>query len=102
MKDAKQVRSSQGARQSSWLAGLAALTITPLASALGLGQATVNSYYEQPLDVRIDLISRSEAEMATVTAGLASPADFQIMGLTRSALGTPLQFSINRDLADRS
>ncbi len=100
MKDAKQVRSSQGARQSSWLAGLAALTITPLASALGLGQATVNSYYEQPLDVRIDLISRSEAEMATVTAGLASPADFQIMGLTRSALGTPLQFSINRDLAD--
>ena len=100
MKDAKQARSSQGARQSSWLAGLAALTITPLASALGLGQATVNSYYEQPLDVRIDLISRSEAEMATVTAGLASPSDFQIMGLTRSALGTPLEFTINRDLAD--
>ncbi|MEM1411045.1 MAG: FimV/HubP family polar landmark protein [Pseudomonadota bacterium] len=68
--------------------------------ALGLGQASVRSYYEQPLDARIDLISRSEAEMATVTAGLASPADFQVLGLQRGAIGIPLEFTINRDLAD--
>lgn len=70
------------------------------ALALGLGQATVRSYFQQPLDARIDLISRSEAEMATVTAGLASPADFQVMGLQRGAIATPLEFTISRDLAD--
>ncbi len=70
------------------------------AHALGLGQASVQSYLNQPLDARIDLISRSEAEMATVTAALASPADFQIMGLTRTDISAPLEFTVNRDLAD--
>ncbi len=79
---------------------IAAMLFVSLAQALGLGQATVRSYHRQPLDVRIDLISRSEAEMATVTAGLASPADFQVMGLNRSAIAVPLEFTIHRDLAD--
>ncbi len=83
-----------------WLTGLMSLLSTHPAHALGLGQATVRSYYQQPLNVRIDLISRSEAEMATVTAGLASPSDFQVMGLSRAAISTPLEFTIHRGLAD--
>ncbi len=79
---------------------LLGLFAAPQALALGLGQAQVQSYLQQPLVARIDLISRSEAEMATVTAGLASPADFQVLGLTRAAISTPLEFEINRDLSD--
>ena len=79
---------------------LATLFAMPQALALGLGQAQVQSYLQQPLDARIDLISRSEAEMATVTAGLASPSDFQVLGLTRAAISTPLEFEVYRDLSD--
>lgn len=79
---------------------VAGLFASGFAHALGLGQATVNSYLDQPLNARIDLISRSEAEMATVTAGMASPADFQVIGLTRDALGIPIEFTVSRDLAD--
>ncbi len=92
-----------GAGTGSWaalLAGVACLFISGFAHALGLGQATVNSYLNEPLSARIDLISRSEAEMATVTAGMASSADFQVIGLTRDALGLPIEFTVSRDLAD--
>ena len=83
------------------LAAIAALIgYCPTIFALGLGYATVNSYLNQPLDVRINLISRSEAELATVTAGMASADDFAIIGLNRAALSVPLEFIVHRDLSD--
>lgn len=76
------------------------LVASPAVFALGLGQARVHSYLQQPLDMRIDLISRSEAELATVTAGMASAADFRVMGLSSAAVGMPLEFIVERDLED--
>ncbi|KAA9132070.1 hypothetical protein F3N42_07835 [Marinihelvus fidelis] len=70
------------------------------AHALGLGQARALSYLQQPLDLHIQLISRSEAEMATVTAGMASAADFRVMGLDAGVMAVPLEFTIVRDLDD--
>ncbi len=89
-----------GRRWGMFLLALLCLSVSTWAHALGLGQATVNSYLNEPLSARIDLISRSEAEMATVTAAMASPADFQVIGLTRDAIAIPIEFTVNRDLAD--
>jgi FimV-like protein len=74
--------------------------ISPQLFALGLGEATVYSYLNQPLDSRIKLISRSEAELASVTAGLASADDFRIIGLNRATLSVPLQFEVVQDIDD--
>lgn len=77
-----------------------AVLLSPAALALGLGEAQVRSYMRQPLDLKIKLISRSEAELATVTAGLASIDDFKIIGLDRAALSVPMNFQVVRDLDD--
>lgn len=77
------------------------LATQPLATwALGLGEARVESFLQSPLDARIKLISRSEAELATVTAALASAEDFRVIGLDRAILSVPLTFEVVADLED--
>ena len=61
--------------------------------ALGFGSAAVRSYLGQPLSVRIQLTSQTPAELGTVTARLASAADFEMMGLTRT-VSVPLRFDV--------
>lgn len=88
----------------SWLWVVPAVLITALAGqpafALGLGEARVQSYLQSPLDVRIKLITRSEAELATVTASLASAEDFRVIGLNRAAISVPLDFMVVADMDD--
>lgn len=79
---------------------LAFLLTSQYALALGLGQARVESYLGQPLDIRVELISRSEAELATVTASMASAADHRVMGLPAPLVGLPLEFTVIRDLSN--
>lgn len=67
------------------------------AMALGLGNATVESYLNQPLQVRIDLITRPEEDLSQVMAKLASADDFALIGASREAISVPLRFSIQRD-----
>jgi pilus assembly protein FimV len=73
-----------------------ALLICFPAFGLGLGDAKVNSYLNQPLSVRIELISQSEEEAATVTAGLASAEDLEMMGL-RGNISVPLHFEVSSE-----
>ena len=68
--------------------------VSPALYALGLGGATVESYLNQPLDVRVELISRSGEELQSITAGLASADDFELLGLSRSAIMVPLEFEL--------
>lgn len=82
------------------LAAVLAVVLSPPVMALGLGEAQVRSYLSQPLNLRIKLISRSEAELATVTAGLASADDYRIIGLDRAGLNVPLSFMVVADLDD--
>ena len=51
---------------------VASFAISPAAWALGLGDARVESYLNQPLKARIDLVSREGDDLASVTAKLAS------------------------------
>ena len=70
---------------------------SPALLALGLGGAVVESYLDQPLDVRVELISQSEEELQSITAGLASAEDFQLLGMSRTAITVPLYFDVVSD-----
>lgn len=67
--------------------------------ALGLGNAEVHSYLNEPLNTRIRLINATPEELNTITASLASAADMEQLGLSRS-VSVPLHFRINADPDD--
>ena len=64
--------------------------------ALGLGNAEVRSYLNQPLEARIQLLNAATEELESVTAGLANAADFERLGLTRT-VSVPLHFRVNTE-----
>lgn len=61
---------------------------------LGLGDARVESFIGQPLQMRIDLLTAPTDDLEGVTARLASADDFAMIGADRSAIGMPLTFSV--------
>lgn len=84
----------QGAR---W-ALLAALTVfCQSAMALGLGNASVESYLEQPLRAKIDFIVRETDDLGSVTVSLASAEDFALIGASRAAISVPLSFAVEQE-----
>jgi pilus assembly protein FimV len=76
------------------LLAAASLTFSPSAWSLGLGELTVESFLHQPLQVKIDLISRETDDLTTVSAGLASAADYELIGASRESISVPIGFSI--------
>jgi FimV-like protein len=62
--------------------------------ALGLGQPSVKSFLNQPLEVEIELIAVSPAEAESVTARLATLQDYQRVGIGQLRLSVPLSFSV--------
>jgi len=64
---------------------------------LGLGEAMVESFLGQPLEVKIELITRPTDDLASINASLASAADYQLIGASRDDISVPLQFLV-RDL----
>ncbi len=84
-------------RISASLVLLAALTaFAPLALAMGLGNISVESYLNQPLQARIDLITRADDDLASVTVGMASADDFKLIGASRDAISVPLSFALEQ------
>jgi pilus assembly protein FimV len=80
-----------------WVVAAVFVLFSPALLALGLGGAVVESYLEQPLDVRIELISQSSEELQSITTGLASADDFELLGLSRSTITVPLEFELVTD-----
>jgi len=74
--------------------GAALLVFSQIAWSLGLGEAKVETFLGQPLEVRIELITRPTDDLASVNAGLASAADYQLIGASRDDVSVPLQFSV--------
>jgi pilus assembly protein FimV len=72
----------------------ASLAFSPSAWSLGLGEAKVESYLNQPLKARIDLISQASDDLASVTAGLASAADYELIGANIEGVPVPLRFTV--------
>ncbi|MHB8447672.1 MAG: FimV/HubP family polar landmark protein [Rudaea sp.] len=64
------------------------------AFALGLGTIQVRSKLNQPLDAVIPVIADSPAEVSGLEVALASAEDFQRVGLDKSRVDVPLEFSV--------
>lgn len=78
------------------LGGLVLLIPADGLRALGLGEARVDSYLGQPLDVTIRLIDVEIDDLEAVTIAPASPADFERLGVPSGALGLGLDISLDR------
>src|SRR5210317_305031 len=72
----------------------ASLSFSPAAWSLGLGDVTVDSFLNQPLQVKIDLITRETDDLAAVTAQLASADDYELIGASRDAIPVPIRFTV--------
>jgi len=72
----------------------ASLSFSPAAWSLGLGDARVDSFLNQPLKARIDLISGPTDDLATVTARLASAADYELIGASLDSVPVPVRFTV--------
>ncbi|HVV95839.1 MAG TPA: fimbrial protein FimV, partial [Rhodanobacteraceae bacterium] len=64
------------------------------AFALGLGTIHVNSKLNQPLDADIPVIQGTQGEAEGLLVQLAAAEDFDRVGLSRSRLSVPLEFSV--------
>jgi pilus assembly protein FimV len=67
------------------------------ALALGLGPVHVKSRLNQPLDAEISIVQGSVDEAAGLIVQLASGEDFDRVGLDRSRISVPLEFTLARN-----
>lgn len=75
---------------------LALLILTsPSVFALGLGNIKVESYLNEPLLARVDLLVRAGEDISEVTAKLASAEDYALIGANRGAISVPLRFTVD-------
>lgn len=70
------------------------------ANALGLGEASVKSSLNQPLQAEIKLLDTRDLTAEQVMVALASPADFERNGIDRPYFYTEFQFDVRLDAPD--
>ena len=75
------------------LAGMC-VALSSASWALGLGEITVESYLNQPLRATITLVNPPTENLNTLSVGLASAADYDLVGLDRATLSVPLAFEV--------
>lgn len=76
------------------LLAVASLAVSPAAWSLGLGDASVESYLNQPLKAKIDLITQDSDDLASLTAKLASADDYELIGASLADIPVPVRFTI--------
>ena len=62
--------------------------------ALGLGEMTVESFLNQPLKARINLITQPGDDVASLSVQLAGADDYALIGGSRDAISVPLNFRV--------
>src|SRR6218665_1088041 len=68
-----------------------------LASALGLGNLSVKSALNQPLNAEIRLLDTADLDPSQIKVQLAAPEDFERAGVDRSYFLTNLKFIVDID-----
>lgn len=63
---------------------------------LGLGEARVNSFLGQPLDVEIGLLQPRQEALDSLSVEIASPEDYARLGIPADALGLGLRVEVDR------
>jgi pilus assembly protein FimV len=76
------------------------LFTAPSLLALGLGEITLNSSLNEPLDADIVVLSSEELEDGQLLISLASPEAFERAGISRDFFYSQMTFSISRDSSD--
>lgn len=87
----------QGITATAWLC--AGLLLPGVAAALGLGEARVNSYLNQPLDAHIHLIDLDDPALDSLAVRPGTADDYRRVGLDLGVLGTPLDVVVDRDVS---
>ena len=80
---------------------IAGLVAIPSASAVGLGEITVNSSLNEPLSAHIDIINSTDLEDNQILVSLASDEAFERAGVSRDFFLSRLQFSVSRDSSNQ-
>lgn len=75
--------------------GAVTLLFSQLAWPLGLGDAKVESFLDQPLNTSIQLITQESDDLAAISAGQASAEDYELIGASRDDISVPLRFSVH-------
>jgi pilus assembly protein FimV len=73
-----------------------AMWVPAAASALGLGNITMNSALNQPLDADIELLSVQSGDLANLVVRLGSDEDFNRVGAERAFFLTKINFEVIR------
>lgn len=73
------------------------LAFAPLAvDAAGLGRLTVTSGLGEPLSAEIELLSTTPDELASLTAGIASPEAYNVQGVERTAIHNAIKVAVSK------
>jgi len=75
--------------------GLVTAMSSPGLSALGLGEITLHSTLNQPLDAEIKLLQTRDLDKGEILAALASSEDFKRAGIERNYFLTGLKFTVD-------
>ena len=80
---------------------ISALATIPSASAVGLGEITVNSSLNEPLAARVQIINSGDLQDNQILVSLASAEAFERAGVSRDFFLSRLQFSTGRDSSNQ-
>lgn len=80
-----------------WMTWLSLSAVSPFALAVGLGQASVGSYLNAPLNASIPLLESSGYALDDIRVSVAEPADFAAAGLE----WTPLAASVRAQVVEQ-
>ncbi len=70
---------------------------TGMVSALGMGDFSLNSALNQPLDAEIKLLNTRDLDTEQVRISLAKPSDFNLSGIDRDFFLTNIEFVVELD-----
>lgn len=82
-----------------WLALM--LLCPAMAWSLGMGDITVKSALNEPLDAEIELLYSDDTEAESVVVSLASDEDYNRIGLSKARIGAPILLNVIKNDRDR-
>lgn len=77
-----------------WITWLSLSAVSPVALAVGLGQATVSSYLDTPLEAAIPLLESSDYALSDIRVSVADQSDFAAAGLEWNPLAAGVRAQV--------
>lgn len=84
-----------------WITWLSLSAVSPIALAVGLGQASVSSYLDAPLDASIPLLESSDYALDDIRVSVAEPSAFASAGLEWTPLAASVRVQVQEQQGRR-